>query len=217
MNDQSLGVGLYSVVEAARLLKTPRRTLARWVEGYVLELRDGMKAYAPVIARKDQHSFLTFGELVELMYVGGFRKEGVKLEHLRAITEKFRDQWQTPYPLATKRFATDGRALLVKLGNEWEHALTGQGQAFFDEIGRQLVHTGDLTSEWRPLGEHRSVVLNPNRQFGKPIENKSGAHTYILAEAFGNEGEAAKVAWWYDTSVEAVLDAVEFEKLIAKG
>lgn len=206
----SLGVGIYTLVEAARLLHTPRRTLSRWVEGYVQDLRTGPKAYGPVIVREDE-AFLTFGDLVELMYVRGFRDAGVGLDEIRATASRFRLEWSTPYPLATKRFATDGRSLLLELGGQWQHALTGQCQAFFEDLGKQLVHVGDLTSEWRPLGKERAVVLDPERAFGKPIDDASGAHTYVLAQALESEHDADAVAWWYGTTSGAVRDAAEFE------
>lgn len=215
--ESSLGVGLYSLVEAARLLATPRRTLARWVEGYVQELRGGTKLYAPVIKREAEAS-LTFGDLVELMYVRGFRSGGVKLNEIRDVSVKYRREWNTPYPLATKRFATDGRELLLREGADWVHALTGQRNAFFDEIGHQLVHLGDLASEWRPLGKDKAVVLHPDRSFGKPIEDKSGAHTVMLFSAVMGGASAEEVAWWYDTDPKAVLEAVEYEAALeSKG
>ena len=213
---QSLGIGLYSLADASRLLKTPRRTLSRWVEGYVQELRDGIKNYAPVIARGEDE-FLTFGDLVELLYVRGFRNEGVELAEIRHTAAKFRNNWDTPYPFATKRFATSGRKLLIELGGQWQHAMTGQHEAFFEELGRQLVHVGDLTAEWRPLGLDRSVVLNPDRSFGKPIDDISGTHTFVLAQAMIAENDVEKVAWWYGTSTDAVDDAREFEASLARG
>ncbi len=207
---QSLGVGLYSIVEAARLLKTPRRTLSRWVEGYVRELRSGVKSYAPMIDR-DEETTLSFGDLIELMYVRGFRLAGVPLPELRDAGIRFRQEWETQFPLATKRFATDGKHLLVNGGAYWHNALTGQQAAFFEDIGRQLAHVGDLASEWRPLGQGRSVLLNPDRAFGKPIDDESGAHTHVLSLALTAEKDADAVAWWYGTSKQAVEDAAEFE------
>lgn len=207
MNDAStLGVGLYSLVDAARLLKTPRRTLSRWVEGYV----DSERTYGPLIEREDEAA-LSFGDLVELMYVRGFRDAGVHLGTIRQTAAKYRQEWQNPFPLATKRFVTDGRTLLLKEGEEWKQALTGQLQAFLEEMGKHLVHVGDLACEWRPLGTNRAVVVNPDRSFGKPIDDMSGAHTYVLANAFTADRDAEEVAWWYGTSVSAVRDAAEFE------
>ncbi|HMS56394.1 MAG TPA: hypothetical protein PKA27_13425 [Fimbriimonadaceae bacterium] len=216
MKSDSLGVGLYSLVEAARLLKTPRRTLARWVEGYVEELRGGAKEYAPILERADETS-LTFGDLVELMYVRGFRSGGVPLNEIRDVSAKYRQVWATQYPLATKRFATDGKALLVQEGDNWEHALSGQQKAFFDDIGHQLVHSGDLTSEWRPLGPDKAVVLHPDRAFGKPIEDISGAHTFLLFQAVNGGAPVEEVAWWYDISPKAVRESVEYELGLVKG
>ena len=199
------------MVEAARLLQTPRRTLSRWVQGYVRELRGGTRAYAPVIDR-DEEATLSFGDLIELMYVRGFRQSGVPLPELRDAGIRFRREWDTPFPLATKRFATDGRHLLVEGGEYWRNALTGQQSVFFEEMGRQLIHVGDLASEWRPLGRERSVLLNPNRSFGKPIDDASGAHTYVLSLALSKEGDPSAVAWWYGTTSEAVEDAAKFEE-----
>jgi hypothetical protein len=207
----SLGIGLYSIADAARLLKTPRRTLSRWVEGYVQELRSGPKAYQPVIAREDD-SALSFGDLVELLYVRGFRNEGVELEEIRDTAAKFRVEWSEQYPLATKRFATDGKRLLLEKGGDWIHALTGQHQAFIEELANHLVFDNGIASEWRPLGVDRAVVLHPDRSFGKPIEDASGAHTYVLSLAYEAERNAEAVAWWYGITSAAVLDAVRFEK-----
>jgi uncharacterized protein (DUF433 family) len=206
-----LGVGLYSLAEASHLLRTPRRTLSRWLDGYVLQLRDGYKSYLPVMASKDE-TVLSFGDLIELMYVRSFRNKGVQLDEIRQVAHSYRHLWNTRYPLATKRFATDGRNLLLEEGEAWRTALSGQQCAFFDEIGEQLVHTGDLASEWRPLGGDRQVVLDPSRAFGKPIDFKSGAHTYILAKAVEAGSTVKEVAWWYETSEGAVQDAVVFER-----
>lgn len=206
-----LGIGLYSLSDAARLLKTPRRTVSRWVDGYIQELRKGETFYPPAIERSNAEA-LTFGDLVELLYVRRFRDKGVGLQEIVRTAQRFRADWGTLYPFATKRFATDGRGLLIKEGGEWEHALTGQQDAFFEEVGMQLVHIGDFTTEWRPLGVQRAVVLNPDRSFGKPIEDCSGAHTYVLAQAYESSHDAAAVAWWYGIDAQGVVDSVQFEK-----
>jgi hypothetical protein len=146
------------------------------------------------------------------MYVRGFRDIGVDLDDIGQAAARFRSAWQTPYPLATERFAADAGRLLVDQGGIWQDALSGQGKAFLDELSKQLVHAGDLTTEWRPLGTDHAVVLNPNRAFGKPIEDTSGAHTFVLATALEGEQDPASVAWWYGTTTQGVLDAAKFEK-----
>lgn len=173
-----------------------------------------MKAYASIIARADDE-FLTFGDLVELVYVREFRQVGIGLSELRDTAVKFRREWELPYPLATQGIAIDGRRLLLEMGGQWQHALTGQHQSFFDEIGKQLVHSGDFTKEWRPLDTDSTEVLDPTRSFGKPIDDVSGTRTTVLAKAFAAEHDVEKVAWWYGTSSAAVRDAMKFETQLA--
>jgi len=205
-----LGVGLYSLADAARLLKAPRRTLSRWVEGYVQVLRSGEKAYSPVIETSDA-SILSFGDLVELLYVKGFRDAGVSLDEIRQTVGHFRIAWNESYPLATRKFATNGRNLLLEEGGEWKTALSRQHCAFIEEIGQRLIHLGDLASEWRPLGPEHQVVLNPYRSFGKPIDRESGTHTAVLVQAVEAGDSLESVAWWYGTSTQGISDAIEFE------
>lgn len=209
---EALGLGLYTIADAARLLRTPRQTVARWLNGYVRELRHETKFYPPILHRSAIANSLTFGDLVEMMYIREFRRINIDLKEIRLTAEKFRIEWNTPYPLATERFLTDGKRLLLEHPSGWQHASTGQIQASFEEISRHLVHLGDFSCEWMPLGINRQVVLSPNRSFGKPIDNRSGAHTYVLARAIADGNSVDKVAWWYETSPQAVKDSVEFEQ-----
>lgn len=206
-----LGSGLYTISEAGRLLRIPRRTVSRWVEGYVGQVRDGERHYEPVV-HPEEETFLTFGDLIELRFVKGFRDAGVSLGEIRKSADRFRAEWDTNYPLATRRFATDGRQLLIKQGGAWQQALSGQLLLAFNELTKQLVFDDDLTKEWRPLGVSSSIVLNPELCFGKPIDEKSGTQTHVLASALLTSGDAESVAWWYDTSVKAVQDAARFEE-----
>lgn len=209
-SESPLGVGLYTVSDAARLLRTPSRTLSRWVAGYVATLRNGPKSYAPVLARSESLS-LTFGDLVELMYVREFRRIKVSLEEIRNVARIYRDRWQVDYPFATKKFAVEGTKLLANENASWREALTGQG-TMFAQLAKELVHVGDLSCVWRPLGEEHEVVLDPERAFGKPIDHQSGTHTFVLYSAVEKGETPASVAWFYGTSIDSVKDAVAFEQ-----
>jgi hypothetical protein len=58
-------------------------------------------------------------------------------------------------------------------------------------------------------------VLNPDRAFGKPIDDKSGALTHVLSLALASQKDPEAVAWWYGTTRDAVNDAAEFENSMA--
>jgi uncharacterized protein (DUF433 family) len=68
---------------------------------------------------------------------------------------------------------------------------------------------------WWPLGDRRSIVLDPDRSFGQPIVAGEGVPTAVLARAFKSEESVEAVARWYDVTPRSVRDAIEFEEKIA--
>ena len=60
------------------------------------------------------------------------------------------------------------------------------------------------------------VVLDPEICFGKPIVEKTGIPTYILAAAYrANEQNEILIANWYKVKPSHVLAAVQFETKLA--
>jgi uncharacterized protein (DUF433 family) len=68
---------------------------------------------------------------------------------------------------------------------------------------------GDMPVRWWPLGPSAPVVIDPARSFGQPIVSTRGIPTAVLAGAGAAEGPAAKVAWLYDVTLQAVHAAVD--------
>ena len=68
---------------------------------------------------------------------------------------------------------------------------------------------------WWPLGEKRHVVLDPKRNFGRPIVARHGVPTEVLASAAKAAGSVAEVARWYEVTEVEIHDAVEFEQRLA--
>ncbi len=91
-NSETLGIGLYSIVEASRLLETPRRTLSRWEEGYVQELRSGTIE----LLLRCSNAMSTRGYSLHLEILSSSctcadsRDAGVGLEELRSTSARFR-------------------------------------------------------------------------------------------------------------------------------
>lgn len=81
MNQQTpihefVGVGLYSVADAAKLLKAPPRNLRRWLGGYDYkrddEIRHVPPLWTPDIPKLDDDIELSFRDLIELRFVRAF-------------------------------------------------------------------------------------------------------------------------------------------------
>jgi uncharacterized protein (DUF433 family) len=68
---------------------------------------------------------------------------------------------------------------------------------------------------WWPLGDTRLVVLDPTRNFGRPIVARHGVPTEVLANAARATGSIAEVAKWYEVPEQEIHDAIEFEQQLA--
>ena len=164
-----LGVGLYSIPEAARLLRVSPQLVRRWIDP-----QDGLihRVFSP------DEMAISFVELMELHFVQMFRGEGVSLQTIRSAAKTAGRQFNCPHPFTLHRFDTDGRDIFATLlHSEKRKALIEDlkhGQYVFDSIVRpffkKLEYNQDDAIRFWPLNKTGRVVLDPQRHFGKPIE-----------------------------------------------
>ncbi|MFP4361837.1 MAG: DUF433 domain-containing protein [Alphaproteobacteria bacterium] len=69
-----------------------------------------------------------------------------------------------------------------------------------------------VATRWGPAGRNRSVLLDPQRSFGKPIVATAGVPTEVVAMTYDQLGSSAEVAGWYDLSPHEVKHALDFER-----
>ena len=112
--------------------------------------------------------------------------------------------FKVAHPFCTNRFVTDGREIFVEL-----HRETGEPslveivnrQAVFAQIIRPFLKglefaDGTGLVRWWPLGEQRSVVLDPTRNFGRPIVARHGVPTEVLAARSPKSRAGMKCRSW---------------------
>lgn len=233
LNKKLFGRGFYSPAEAARLLRIPARRVRRWAAGYDFKQGQGIRFSEPVIKREladDEVYFeLTFLDLIELLFIERFLSEGVSLQMIRLASKKAADLYDTTHPFCDKKFQTDGFTIFARMRDTHRsknESLTDtderlidlkNGQQVFNLIVspylRQFVYDPrtDLVGQWWPLGQDRSVVVNPNLSFGTPVIRDYGVPTKVLARAAKHGQNLDAIADWYQIPVEAVSDAVRFE------
>jgi DNA-binding transcriptional MerR regulator/uncharacterized protein (DUF433 family) len=212
-----LGVGLYSIADAARLIGAHPALIRRWScesEGLIPR------------AIAEEEGFLTFVELMELHFIKMFRDEGVSLQTIRAASERAAARFQTSYPFSIKRFDTDGTSIFATLEKESTDKTLlediAKGQYCFEKVLRPFFKkleygkNFDLVRFW-PLSKAGRVVLDPMRKFGKPIDAETGVPTQIIVDALlaGGGQSPAVVARWLDVPIAAVRRAAEFEQSLS--
>ncbi|MCJ2013523.1 hypothetical protein [Methylobacterium sp. J-076] len=114
----ALGIGFYTVPEAARLIRMPARTINRWLGGYAYgsggEPRRMPPLWTPELPANDDRLELGFRDLIELRFVHAFVRENVDLRVVRGCLEAAREAVDDPRPFSTRRFKTDGRTIFLE-------------------------------------------------------------------------------------------------------
>lgn len=224
-----LGVGVYTVPEAARLTGVPAQRIKRWVTGYTFKGKEGGKRTSPPLWERQIDSrdsiALSFRDLLEVRFVDAFRLHGVHWKAIRIAAQRAAEIIHDSHPFSTKRFKTDGRSIFAEILQETgEESLLDlvKSQYEFKQIvdpflfeGLEFSELGIEPVRWWPMGRERRVVIDPERSFGQPIVDPESVPTAVLARAFRAEGSIEAVARWFKVAEESVEDAVEFENKLA--
>ncbi|HEY1260798.1 MAG TPA: DUF433 domain-containing protein [Stellaceae bacterium] len=220
-----LGIGLYTVPEAAGLTGIPPARLRRWLRGYTYATGGGRATAQPVWQRQlpeiDGTLGLGFLDLMEARFVDAFRRAGVPWRLIRLGAERARKICAADHPFSTRRFRTDGRTIFAEIiggaGDPQLFDLVKSQFAFARIIGPSLyagieLSAQDMPVRWWPLGRKIPIVVDPARSFGQPIVSTGGIPTAVLADAVAAEGSIAKVARLYQVSPRSVHAALRFEQ-----
>jgi uncharacterized protein (DUF433 family) len=227
--DQWLGVGVYSLPEAARLVGTNTARIRRWLLGYRFPVkRQGVghsePIFEPELPQISDHWAIGFLDLVELLFIKAFRDEGVSLQTIRRAAREAAKRWRTTHPFCLKRLATDGRTIFSTVqdetGEEQLLELT-RSQLAFKRVLRPYLKQLDYEAvaggvdRWWPMGKKQPVYVDPRVAFGKPVVRPVPVPTDILYGAVAADQTPAEVAEWYELPVASVRAALEFERNLA--
>ena len=227
----AIGIGCYTVLEAARLLGTMPRNISRWLGGYSYRANDGAVVRAaplwrPQLPRFEEHLELGFQDLIELRFVLAFLKHDIGLNVIRRCLESARQIVGEERPFSTHRFRTDGKSIFLESLRELDETETASGassvtdlktgQMVFKLVVEPTFRDLDLADgsvvQWRPYKGKPSIVIYPNRSFGKPLAADYGVPTAALANAARAEKSTQRVARLFEVPLAVVNDAVAFER-----
>lgn len=228
-NVESLvGIGLYTVPEAARLAKVPQQAIRRWQFGYSYRRGGEEHALAPVwkgqVPKINSALGLGFLDLMEVRFVRAFRSHGVSLHTIRLAADRAREVFRQHHPFARKKFMTDGRRIfaeVVEQTGETRLLDMVRTQYAFDRVIRpSLYHSVEFSHDdealrWYPMWPRRQVVVDPQHSFGRPVTVEGRVPTDTLAAAVKAEASVARVARLFDLPTSAVRAAMAFEQGMA--
>jgi uncharacterized protein (DUF433 family) len=211
---------LYTVGEAARLLRVSSIKLRRWLEGFTA----AGQFYRPVIRPEPTGSdVVTWAEFVEGGFLREYRAKKVSLQHLRPVIDQMRREFNVKYPLAHFKPLVDTPSRQLVLGMQQAAHLDDELQlvvrladgqlqwaaavsAFLDKVE---FDTEGIAERMRPLGKASPVVIDPEVTFGIP--QVKGIRTEAIAETYAEEGSLRRVASDWHLSVDDVQAALQWE------
>ncbi|MCY4176831.1 MAG: hypothetical protein OXD37_11000 [Acidimicrobiaceae bacterium] len=117
MDVQTLNRRIYSLADAAEILRMGAGTLAWWLDGG----KRGRSIYPPVIrVERTGERSLTWAEFVEAGLLRQYRRDlGVQLHEIRRFVAALRDELSIEHPLAHARpWVGEGMRLLMRFQEE---------------------------------------------------------------------------------------------------
>jgi uncharacterized protein (DUF433 family) len=227
--DSLLGLGIYSVPDAAYLTGIEAATLHRWLRGYRYTIHGAKRLSERVIYGEIppmDHTFaMSFLDLQEARCLEEFRKRRIGWKRLREMHDKARLALNTNHPFSTGQFKTLGRDIMRDFADEHGDRvlldIARDQTAFRDFLQpylRGLKFIDNVATFWFPLDNSNRVVIDPKRAFGRPVVSKRGVPTSVLARSYKVEKSYERVARWYEVDLPSVKDAVEYERrLLARA
>jgi uncharacterized protein (DUF433 family) len=213
-----LGLGIYSVSEAATYARVSTEKFVRWIIGTSARRPAVLSRLEP---DKNPERWITFLDFVQAMAIRDIRiaRPHLPLEKIRETVEMSRSKFGISYPFARKhttyllgdelRLNIEGVGLIEATGDHKSQMNIRPvvekylEDLSFDADGWAKVYT---PFKWK---EH-SIIFDPQKHFGAPYV-KPGRHTVAtLCEAYEIEGSYKAAAKAYGVKIEAVEAAVKY-------
>jgi uncharacterized protein (DUF433 family) len=206
----------YTIAEAAGYLRLPKSTLRAWLLG-----QGNFRPVLDIADRASRH--LSFLNLVEAFVLAGIRRHyGVPLQNVRKALGYLRRHFNARHPLADVQFETDGVHLFVRKLGELEGA-SQEGQRLMESMLRERLAMVRRDPDGIPQKivlfpsqrKGADVVIDPRISFGRPVLDRLGVRTEVLADRFRAGESIGELAEDYSVPPEAVQDAIRCELLAA--
>lgn len=222
--NEYLGRGIYIISEVSRLTGIRATTVRRWVEGYRYVRNASARLSVPVFGTEygaiEGKTALSFLDLVEIRFIEVFRSYGVSWPTIRVASLRAAELLDCAHPFAKKVFYTDRRTIFARISQGSDDVALidlAKRQYAIDKILSPYLHSGlefngeEVAERWWPKGKQAGIVVDPKRNFGRPIMDKYNVPTRVLASALRAGASIREVAEWYEVDEESVQAAADFE------
>lgn len=211
---------LYTLAEAAHVVRLNPATLRTWALGRSYPTRSGQKVWPALIRAADPKlGMLSFANLVEVHVLSVLRGKQVRVDRIRTATRFIREHMRTDHPLADVDTHTDCVDIYVEyLGrlitaSAPQSALRPMITRYLERIERDEK---GLAMRLFPITRHdgannRAVLMDPGRRFGRPVLASTNLETAVVADRFFAGDSTDELAADFAITKAEVEEAVRFE------
>jgi uncharacterized protein (DUF433 family) len=214
----------YTLAEAARYLRLPSATLRSWVLGREYPTVDGSSQFPPLLRPASKRPpLLSFSNLIEAHVLRSLRTEhGVPVKALRsALGYAERELGIDRLLLRAELRANAGKIFLNRYGQLIDLTASGQlamRQLFDEHLKRVEWDKSNFPVRLYPFlsaaapSEARPIVIDPRIAFGRPVVQRNGVSTSIIAERIDAGESVNDVASDYDLGQSDIEQAILYER-----
>ena len=218
----------YSLVEAAHYLRLPSATLSSWVRGRSYPVAQGERRSAPLIVRPvADDARLSFSNLVEAFALRALREGfGIEMQAVRNARAHAEKKYGIKRLLLSKELrAAPGQLFLdryfelIELATAGQHAMRNVLEPYLERI----VYDRGIALRLYPVVRRdgisgpKTVAIDPQIAFGRPIVERHGIKTSMIAERFDVGETITAIAEDYDLEIPDVEEAIRYERWSEKA
>lgn len=214
----TVGEGVYSVPDAARILNFPVDKVRRWVKKYWEDKFTAEKnGYTWGEGRDRGFNFHT---LVELIAIFALREQSVSFHKIIKARKFLCDEFNTDYPFASKKVMSDGqqfyyaisKTVLLDVNLARQTSIKKLVEPYCEKLDFDKINL--LAKQFWPLGKERSIVVNPNHRFGEPVVDGTNISADILASMAAGGDDVNMIADLYQLNPDQVEDAIAYHERV---
>ena len=210
-----IGEGVYTAADAARIMRIPYPKAKYWFDYYAKGrlIEDTKFQYYFPVRDIIAVNFLT---LMEMFVFYKLKERGVSTRQIREAHSVMAKQLNTPYPFATEGVIAMGKkGLYFKHETDLTQASVGLQLALPQVVipfSEKIEFSNGLVSKYYPLGKKKTVVVNPNNQFGQPVIEGTNILVETIDMLHKGKERISSICELYGISKQNVRDAVAFCK-----
>ncbi len=211
-----IGKGIYTVVDISKILNIPYGKVNLWLNKYWDgEIgREFESQYSWSIGSSKAVNFYT---LVEFYVFYLFGEAGVSTRSVLNARKELGKIYKTNYPFAQRSIIesirTDNKSIYLKNGEDIITLdVTRQLNLNFIELFFMKLEFDKemLACRFWPMGKENSILVDPERQFGHPILDKTNIYPETIYSLYKGGEEIEFISYIYEIDIKKVKDAIKY-------